>query len=63
VVNVSKAALTSAGGQFVPSAVNGSAVQFDDSGTRKSISDAGPRGGMSRMPPGVSVTNWPVVSK
>src|SRR5215475_5777015 len=62
VVNVSNGALTAAVGQFEPSAVNGSAVQFDDSATRASISDSGPPC-CRRMPPGVSVTNRPVLSK
>jgi hypothetical protein len=65
VVNRSNAALTSAGAQVLPSAVNGSAVQFEESGTRASISDAGswPFWPVRRMPPGVSVTKVPASSK
>ena len=63
VVNVSNAALTAAGAQVVPSAVNGSAVQLEESATRASISDAGPPAKplafVRRMPPGVSETNCP----
>ena len=62
-MNVSNAALTAVGAQVVPSAVNGSAVQLEESATRASISDAGPPTKpfalVRRMPPGVSDTNWP----
>ncbi len=58
-VNVSNAALTAAGAQLEPSAVNGSAVQFDDSATRASISDAASCCPISRIPPGVSETKAP----
>src|SRR6188472_3059589 len=58
-VNVKNGAFTAAGGQLVPSIVNGSAVQFDESGTRKSIGSARLCRGSRRMPPGVSETTRP----
>jgi hypothetical protein len=63
VVNVWNGALRSPGVQAVPSLLNGSAVQLEESATRASISDSGPRGGIERMPPGVSVTNVPSALK
>src|SRR3954452_6111559 len=54
----------SAGAQAVPSLVNGSAVQFEEIGTRASIRSAGrPLNWFRRMPPGVSPVKAPVASK
>src|SRR6185312_553406 len=59
VVNVANGALTCATGQAWPSLVNGSDVQLEDRATRASISGARLMCGASRIPNGVSRTNWP----
>ena len=63
VVNVANGALTAATGHAEPSFVNGSDVQLEDSATRASISGARFTCGASRIPNGVSRTNWPLARK